>query len=56
MEEIKKINLALHERIKDIAFLPEPLTIDAETLTPTKKPKRTIINKKYKHLIESLYR
>ncbi len=43
------------ETIKKIELTPEEWTVDNALLTPTFKPKRTEIIKKYKHLYDNIY-
>ena len=38
-----------------IELTPEEWTVDNELLTPTFKPKREVILKKYKHLYDKIY-
>jgi long-chain acyl-CoA synthetase len=51
--EIEKYatGLADFERIKKIAILPEPFSVEAGEMTPTLKIKRRIVAKKYGHLV-----
>lgn len=56
MEEIRKVSVATHERIKDIVLLQNPLGTQDGTLTPTQKPRHRVIQEKYGALIESMYR
>jgi len=57
MEEIEhgNKNFGKWETIKCIELTPEEWSIDNELLTPTFKPKRTVILKKYKHLYDKIY-
>lgn len=48
-------NFGKWETIKCIELTPEEWSIDNELLTPTFKPKRTVILKKYKHLYDKIY-
>lgn len=43
------------ETIKKIELTPEEWTVDNDLLTPTFKPKRSVILKKYKHLYDKIY-
>lgn len=43
------------ETIKKIELTPDEWTVDNDLLTPTFKPKRTEILKKYKHLYDNIY-
>jgi len=47
--------LAKYEKIKGIALLDRELSIEAGELTPTLKPKRRFIERKYSELIDALY-
>lgn len=49
-------NLAPYERIKKVILLDRELEIEADELTPTLKVKRNIIERKYKDLIDELYK
>ncbi len=49
-------DLASYERIKRIALLDRDFDIDAGEVTPTLKVKRTFIEKKFKAVIDSLYK
>lgn len=57
MEEIDygNKNFGKWETIKCIELTPEEWTVDNELLTPTFKPKREVILKKYKHLYDKIY-
>jgi long-chain acyl-CoA synthetase len=48
-------HLARFEKVKKIALLPSELTIEAGELTPTLKPRRSVIEKKYAAVISRLY-
>ena len=48
--------LAKYERVRKFALLDEPFTIENGELTPTLKPKRMVIEKKYKEIIDSFYK
>ncbi|HVG21044.1 MAG TPA: long-chain fatty acid--CoA ligase [Blastocatellia bacterium] len=48
--------LADYEKVKRIALLPDEFTIDGGELTPTLKVRRRVVEQKYNHLIESLYK
>jgi long-chain acyl-CoA synthetase len=58
MTEVEKstANLASYERVKKIALLPREFELDQDEITPSLKVKRNIIERKYKDLIDSLYR
>ena len=47
--------LARFEKVKKVALLDEELTIESGELTPTLKPKRAVIEKKYSTVIDRLY-
>jgi long-chain acyl-CoA synthetase len=51
--EIEKYTsgLADFERIKKIALLPEPFSVEAGEMTPTLKIKRRVVAEKYGHLV-----
>lgn len=49
-------NLASYEKIKKIALLEREFEIEKGELTPSFKVKRSIIEEKYKDLIDSLYK
>ncbi|MDR9364371.1 MAG: long-chain fatty acid--CoA ligase [Balneolaceae bacterium] len=55
--EVDKVNKELSpwERIKKFVLLEEPLTVEADELTPTMKVKRNVINEKFSEEIESMY-
>jgi long-chain acyl-CoA synthetase len=48
--------LARFEAVKKFRFVPEPLSMDRGELTPTLKVKRRVVEKRYAHLVEALYR
>ncbi|HKY03423.1 MAG TPA: AMP-binding protein, partial [Blastocatellia bacterium] len=48
--------LARFEKVKRVALLPKELTVESGELTPTLKPRRNVIEKKYAQVIERLYR
>ena len=58
MEEINKGNehFGKWEAIKRIEITPEIWSVDNDLLTPTFKPKREVILKKYKHLYDNIYK
>jgi long-chain acyl-CoA synthetase len=45
-----------YEQIKKIELCIAPWTIETEELTPSLKLKRTVIKKKYNHLVETIYK
>lgn len=57
MEEIDhgNQNFGKWEAIKKIEITPEIWSVDNDLLTPTFKPKREVILKKYKHLYDKIY-
>jgi len=58
MEQVETVNreFAQYERVKKIALLSEEFTIERGELTPTLKARRSVIETRYKHLIDELYR
>ena len=48
-------NLAPYERVKKIAVLDRDFEIEADEITPTLKVRRSIVERKYKDLIDTLY-
>jgi Long-chain acyl-CoA synthetases (AMP-forming) len=57
-EEVEKVNKTLSqvETIKKFALIPRKLYEEEGDITPTRKLKRKMIEKKYKDIIEQLYR
>jgi long-chain acyl-CoA synthetase len=57
MEEIENGNkhFGQWETIKRIEIAPEAWSVDNDLLTPTFKPKREVILKRYKHLYDKIY-
>ena len=57
-QEVKKYNTNFGhwEQIKKFVLLPEEWTVESGELTPTMKPKRKIVNERYKMEIESMYK
>jgi len=55
--EIERVNrqLARVETVKKFRLIEQILTPEDEELTPTMKLKRTLVNKKYRGLIDSMY-
>ena len=47
---------AQYERIKKITILAKEFTLESGELTPTMKVKRKVIESRYKHLIDEMYR
>ena len=56
--EIEQVNrqLARVETIKRFRLIEQILTPEDEELTPTMKLKRSFVNRKYKDVIEGMYR
>ena len=52
----KTADLVSYERVKKIIVLTEPFSEKKGELTPTMKLKRKVVNVKYAHLIDSMYR
>ena len=48
-------DLANFERVRKFTLLEKPFTIEDGELTPTQKVKRNVVEKRYAHLIESMY-
>jgi long-chain acyl-CoA synthetase len=48
-------DVAQYERIKKVALLKEEMTPESGELTPTLKPRRSVIEKKYTSIINKLY-
>src|SRR6056297_3390564 len=48
--------LASHEKIRDFRLLPQEFSVETGELTPTLKVKRRIIEDKYSHLIEDIFK
>ncbi len=57
MEQVERVNseFAQYERVKKVALISEEFTIERGELTPTLKAKRSVIESRYKHLIDELY-
>jgi len=57
-EYINRINGHLHhcERVERFAILDHPVTVESGEFTQTLKPRRYIIEEKYRDLIEQMYR
>ena len=47
--------LARYEKIKKVALLEHEMTTESGELTPTLKPRRRVIEKKYAAMIDRLY-
>lgn len=54
--DIQQKDFSKYERVRKFALLTEPFTIENGTLTPKLSIKRSVVEKKYKQTIESLYR
>ena len=56
-QEVDKVNrdLSPWEKIKKFRLLEEPLTVEEGELTPTLKVKRSVVNERYKDVIDSMY-
>jgi len=55
IEELQK-ELSRFEKVKKFTLLPKEFTIEAGEITSTLKLKRKVIQEKYKHLIEKMYK
>jgi long-chain acyl-CoA synthetase len=53
--EARTPDLASFERVRKIAFIDRPLTVDSGDLTPTLKVRRSIVEAKFRDRIEELY-
>jgi long-chain acyl-CoA synthetase len=56
--DVSELNrqLASYEAIKRFAILPEDLTVESGDLTPSLKVKRQVVEHKYRHLLDSIYK
>ena len=54
--EGKKHGLMSYEQVKIIEFINEPFSIENGLLTPTFKSRRSVVEKKYKNLFETIYK
>ncbi|MDD7465647.1 MAG: long-chain fatty acid--CoA ligase [Actinomycetaceae bacterium] len=56
-EEVQQANkrLSRWEQVKRFAFLPEEMSVESGTATPTAKVKRRLVIEKYADMIEKLY-
>ncbi|MEK7396899.1 MAG: AMP-binding protein, partial [Candidatus Poribacteria bacterium] len=54
VDDINK-HLAKYEKIKRFLILPNEFTVENGELTPSLKFKRSLINKRYKNLLDSMY-
>jgi long-chain acyl-CoA synthetase len=57
-EHIDRINARLHhcERVERFAILDHPVTVESGEFTQTLKPRRFVIEERYRDLIEEMYR
>ena len=53
--EAVNVNFARVETIKKFYLIERQLTPEDEELTPTMKLKRSLVNRKYKELIDGMY-
>jgi long-chain acyl-CoA synthetase len=54
---LREVNasLAAHEKVRRFTLLPEPFTIESGELTPTLKVKRSVVETRYRSLIDAMY-
>ncbi len=57
-QEVDRANrhLARYMQIKKFRLLPEPFSVEKGELTPTLKARRKVIEARYKHLLDEMYR
>ncbi len=55
IQQLQK-DLAHYERVRRFTLLEKPFTIEEGELTPSQKIKRRVVEEKYAHLIEGMYR
>ncbi len=57
MEQVERVNteFAQYERVKKIVLLSQEFSIEKGEITPTLKARRSVIEARYKHLIDELY-
>jgi long-chain acyl-CoA synthetase len=57
MEQVDTVNseFAQYERVKKILLISQEFSIERGELTPTLKARRSVIESRYKHLIDELY-
>ncbi len=57
-QEIDRLqkDLTNFERVRRFELLPEPLTVEGGEITPTLKVRRSVVEQKYRPLIEKMYR
>ncbi len=53
--DLRQKNFAKYERVRKFALLPVLFSIDSGELTPKLSIKRSVVEKKYKHIIDTLY-
>jgi long-chain acyl-CoA synthetase len=46
---------AAHEKVRGFRLIDDPFSVDNELLTPTMKPRRKAIEKRYADLINEMY-
>jgi long-chain acyl-CoA synthetase len=58
LHEIQRLQkeTANYERVRKFVLLDKPLSVENEELTPTLKVRRKIVEEKYKHLIDEMYK
>ncbi|HEX9006235.1 MAG TPA: long-chain fatty acid--CoA ligase, partial [Bacteroidota bacterium] len=49
-------DLSSYERVRRFTLLDKPFTIEEGELTPTQKVRRKVVEERYAHLIEEMYR
>jgi long-chain acyl-CoA synthetase len=54
--EGKKRDLMSYEQVKAIDFIDEPFSVENGLLTPTFKARRYAVEKKYKHVFQTMYK
>jgi long-chain acyl-CoA synthetase len=54
---VDRVNAGLErwETLKTFAILPRSFTIEGDELTPTLKPKRRVIERRYAQVVDALY-
>ena len=57
-ELLNEVNSHLNhwEKVRDFRFIPHPLSIESGELTPSLKVRREAVEKKYRELIDTMYR
>jgi long-chain acyl-CoA synthetase len=58
MEQVERVNteFAQYERVRKIVLLADEFSIERGELTPTLKARRSLIESRYQHLIEEIYK